>query len=62
MGENRNFMKQLEKLFDDCDGDPEEVFRALEIDGGSDEDCDDSDDENDLFDLDTALQTTGEYF
>ncbi len=63
MSDDRNFMKRLGQLLEEYDGDPEEVFRALEINGDSDEDnLDDSDGDDNLFDLDTALEAVGEYF
>lgn len=61
-----NFMKRLDRLFVENDGDPEKVFQALGIEGDSDDNCeflsDDDEDGGDLFDLDSALHTIGKLF
>ena len=59
MSNERNFMRRLDKLFQDFDGDPDQVFHALGIDGGSDVESGCSDDESDNFDINAALQTWG---
>lgn len=66
MSKDRDFMKELDRLFRENDGDPEKVFHALEIDGESDDNIDlfsdDEDGDDNVFDFDSAMETIGRFF